>query len=187
MFMALARCWQICPSDQLPKLARGLVRQVAHVVEDVAGSWRNCRCAASGDSLRFDCHGIDLPERTDAFRARHLGDQRPARPRSARKRSCQSPRRDWRNSRIVGYQGLSSRSSSQRQSGEKGNATHTGAASAPARCATAVSDVITRSRFSITAAVSQNAPPASSSLTRQVFDWRRSLRPIARCQIPSAG
>ena len=51
----------------------------------------------------------------------------------------------WRNSRIVGYQGLSSRPSSQRQSVTHGSGTQTGLPSAPARCATDVSTVITRS------------------------------------------
>ena len=45
----------------------------------------------------------------------------------------QSPSNFCRNSRIVGYQGLSVRSKSQRQSGTKGKATHTGTPSAPAR------------------------------------------------------
>jgi len=38
----------------------------------------------------------------------------------------QSPREDWRNNRIDGYQGLSSPSSSQRQSGTSGNSVQTG-------------------------------------------------------------
>ncbi len=46
---------------------------------------------------------------------------------------CQSPGRGCRNKRIVGYQGLSSRSSSQRQSGVKGSAVQTGTPRAPAR------------------------------------------------------
>ena len=48
---------------------------------------------------------------------------------------------------MVGYQGLSSRASSHRQSGATGRATHTGTPSAPARWATAVSAVMTRSRI----------------------------------------
>ena len=79
------------------------------------------------------------------------------------KTPCQFPRSRCRNSRIVGYQGLSLRSSSQRQSGAKGSATQTGTPSAPARWATAVSQVITRSRFIITAAVSMNAPAVQAA------------------------
>jgi len=45
----------------------------------------------------------------------------------------QSPGALCRNSRAVGYQGLSSRSMSHRQSGTNGNKTQTGFASAPAR------------------------------------------------------
>ena len=51
----------------------------------------------------------------------------------------------WRNSRMVGYQGLSSRLRSQRQSVTHGNSTQTGLPSAPATCATEVSTVMTRS------------------------------------------
>src|SRR5258707_5915896 len=60
--------------------------------------------------------------------------------------SDQSPLRIWRKRHIVGYQGVSSRSSSQRQSGTMGNASHTGTARAPARWAVTVSHVITKSR-----------------------------------------
>ena len=66
----------------------------------------------------------------------------------------QSPDRGCRNSRAVGYHGLSSRSSIQRQSGTKGSNIHTGLPSAPARCATAVSTLMTRSSCVMTAAVS---------------------------------
>ena len=82
-----------------------------------------------------------------------------------------SPCRCWRKSRMVGYQGLSSRSRSQRQSGAKGSITQTGLASAPARCATAVSAVITRSRLAISAAVSARSPSSAS-----VVDQLRVLR-----------
>ena len=44
---------------------------------------------------------------------------------------AQSPRFAWRKSRIVGYQGESSRSRSQRHSATRGNASHVGLASAP--------------------------------------------------------
>src|SRR5260221_8040454 len=55
--------------------------------------------------------------------------------------SPQSPATRCRNSRAVGYQGESSRSSIQRHSGTCRSAIHTGRPSAPARCTTAVSDV----------------------------------------------
>ena len=48
---------------------------------------------------------------------------------------------------MVGYQGVSSRPSSQRQSAITGSAVNTGRASAPARCATDVSQVTTRSSW----------------------------------------
>ncbi len=70
------------------------------------------------------------------------------------KTPAQSPRAVWRKSRIVGYQGESSRPAIQRQSGSSESATQTGRPSAPARWATAVSDVTTRSRPSMTAATS---------------------------------
>ena len=59
--------------------------------------------------------------------------------------SSQSPRWRCRNKRIVGYQGLSSRPSSQRKSAGCATISHTGLPSAPARCATAVSTHSTRS------------------------------------------
>src|SRR3982750_85059 len=69
----------------------------------------------------------------------------------------QSPGRGWRKRRIVGYQGESLRSSSHRKTGEKGSKTHVGLPIAPARCATAVSTAITRSRLSINAAESEKS------------------------------
>ena len=61
------------------------------------------------------------------------------------KTPAQSPRAGWRNRRMLGYQGLSARSMKKRQSGAYFSATQTGRASAPARCASEVSQVITRS------------------------------------------
>ena len=69
----------------------------------------------------------------------------------------------WRKSRIVGYQGLSSRSRNQRQSAKYSSANQTGTPKAPARCATAVSQQMTRSNDFISAAVSTNAPDRTSS------------------------
>src|SRR4051812_39247882 len=57
----------------------------------------------------------------------------------------QSPAESCRNNRIVGYHGESSRRSIHRQSGTFGTRTQTGFAIAPARWATDVSTVTTRS------------------------------------------
>jgi hypothetical protein len=62
-----------------------------------------------------------------------------------------------RNNRALGYQGLSSRSSSQRQSGACVNKIQTGLPNAPARCATLVSTDMTRSSCDISAAVSEKS------------------------------
>ncbi len=69
----------------------------------------------------------------------------------------------WRKIRMVGYHGLSSRWVIHRQSGVVDSGIQTGTPSAPARWATAVSDVMNRSRFTSTAAVSRNGPVVSSS------------------------
>ena len=69
----------------------------------------------------------------------------------------------WRNSRMVGYQGLSSRPKSQRQSDTHGMNSQVGLASAPARCATEESMVMTRSSASIAAAVAAK-PTRSESI-----------------------
>ena len=74
-----------------------------------------------------------------------------------------------RNSRMVGYQGVSSRPVSQRQSATCGNAVNTGRASAPARCAIEVSQVTTRSSFVISAAASTKLSGAR--------DWHRHREP----------
>ena len=71
---------------------------------------------------------------------------------------------------MVGYQGLSERSISQRQQAAKGRATQTGTPRAPARCATAESIVTTRSRFMITAAV-------SLKVSSRAFKSRMGVRP----------
>ena len=97
----------------------------------------------------------------------------------------QSPGLLCRKSRMVGYQGLSLRWSSQRQSGTSGSATHTGTPIAPAKWAIAVSEVITKSRFFMTAAVSMNGP----GLLIQFFrpDRRPANRrgPAANCSLPA--
>lgn len=62
-------------------------------------------------------------------------------------------RSSWRNSRAVGYHGLSVRLSIQRQHGTYGIMIHVGLPIEAARCATAVSALITRSSVSMIAAV----------------------------------
>ena len=74
----------------------------------------------------------------------------------------QSRGRACRNSRSVGYQGLSARPSCQRQSGANGSRTQAGRASAPARCAILVSTVMMRSSSAISAAVSTSGLPPGS-------------------------
>ena len=78
----------------------------------------------------------------------------------------QPPFRVWRNRRAVGYQGLSSRPLSQRQSLFQGSSTQTGRPSAPARWATAVSTATIRSSASTAAAVSAKlVRPSDRSMT----------------------
>ena len=66
---------------------------------------------------------------------------------------CQLPASCCRNSRMVGYQGLSARFNSQRHSAAHGSSSHTGFPRLAARWATAVSTAMTRSMLSIKAAV----------------------------------
>src|SRR6266702_592951 len=68
--------------------------------------------------------------------------------------SDQFPGELCRKSRAEGYQGLSVRSISQRQSAAYGRRTQTGFPILPAKCAIEVSTVITRSISAIWAAVS---------------------------------
>lgn len=89
---------------------------------------------------------------------------------------CQSPARDCRNSRAVGYQGLSARPRSQRKSAPFCRSTQTGRASAPARWASDVSTVTMRSISAAAAAASaksashaewfRTAGSASASVSR---------------------
>src|SRR5258706_5189370 len=64
-----------------------------------------------------------------------------------------------------GYQGVSWRSSIQRQSGAKGSIVQTGLPKAPARCATEVSTEISKSRLRRIAAVSSKSDDGSSNST----------------------
>ena len=83
-----------------------------------------------------------------------------------------------RNSRMVGYQGLSLRSSPHRHSGEAASTIHIGRPRAPARCATEVSELMTRSRPAITAAVSRKAsgPRSRSALKSTIRSANGTLR-----------
>ena len=67
---------------------------------------------------------------------------------------------------MVGYQGLSGRSIIQRQSGMKGNNTHTGLAKAPAKWATEVSTEMTMSMQLTAAAVSLKSSNSSPKFTK---------------------
>src|SRR3546814_245673 len=79
----------------------------------------------------------------------------------------QSPKVVCRNSLALGYQGLSSRSTSQRQSALRDSTTQTGRPSAPARCATEVQVVTTRSSRRIATAVSRKLCSRSFSRTTE--------------------
>ncbi len=78
----------------------------------------------------------------------------------------QSPCLVWRKSRMVGYQGLSSRSLSQRQSATTDRASQTGKPRLPARWETAVSGVMIRSSWLATAAVSRKSRLVLPSVDR---------------------
>ena len=99
---------------------------------------------------------------------------------------------------LPGYQGLSSRSSIQRQSGANGSSNHVGLPSAPARWTTDVSTAITRSRWAINAAVSAMSPisyakvdhaplrPESDAPPPLPSAAKRTQRPPARRAVPAA-
>ena len=76
-----------------------------------------------------------------------------------RKTPSQSPNVVCRNTLMVGYHGLSSRPAGQRHSLTEERATQTGTPRPPARWATAVSAVITRSRWDMIEAVSMKSRP----------------------------
>src|SRR5271157_2830508 len=102
------------------------------------------------ESFKGVTHGKSPSERRTGVFATSSRNSRPTRATT----SCQFPNVDWRNRRAVGYQGLSSRSSIQRQSGELFNRIQTGLPMARARWATEVSMEITRPRLATIAAVS---------------------------------
>ena len=143
------------------KSDEGFARKVASVAVTIKPFLR--MCSATEGSVAFErrlspaCEARsvpfrmrlarDLPCRGGAFERAWPAHQRfPASPVPSRQAL-------WRNRRAVGYQGLSSRSRSQRQSGTKGSMIQTGFPMAPARCATAVSTEITRSRLATAPAV----------------------------------
>jgi len=105
-------------------------------------------------------------------------------PCIASKTSCQFPAAFCRKSRAAGYQGLSSRSSIQRQSGTRLSATQTGRPRAPARWAIDVSQVMTRSRLCMMAAVSRNASAPLSKSSPGTSTMHGRVRP-ASCSVPS--
>ena len=76
---------------------------------------------------------------------------------------------DWRNSRMLGYQGESRRCMPQRQSGINGIRTQTGFPMAPAKWAAAVSTVISMSKWAKTAAVSSKSWSASPRFKKANF------------------
>ena len=98
---------------------------------------------------------------------------------------AQPPASVYRKRRRVGYQGLSSRSSIQRQSATAGSTTQTGTPMAPAQWATAVSAVTIRSRLIIAAAVSAKV---SSRLARSAMGKpavASSSLPVPFCRLKS--
>ena len=92
----------------------------------------------------------------------------------------QSPSFSCRNRRALGYHGLSSRPSIHRQSGAAATRIHTGTPSAPATCATAVSTVITRSRWRIAAAVSPKSVSREPSEMTGLSAASAALSPTCR-------
>src|ERR1039458_3880184 len=97
----------------------------------------------------------------------------------------QSPALGCLNNRAVGYHGLSSRPVSQRHSPLNGRRIKAGFPIAPARCATAVSTEMTRSRSEITAAVSaksSNSRPSAATCGR-LSRVRKSASRTSRCRL----
>ena len=96
----------------------------------------------------------------------------------------QSPGVGWRKIRMVGYHGLSARLWSQRHSPAKGSSSQTGLPSAPAKCAVAVSTLMTRSSCSMIAAVAAKsvqcaaasvalaAWPSAAAASAGALSWR---------------
>src|SRR5262249_21110058 len=146
---------ELAPFDRLGIAARQVViddrceagpaQGLAGVAADVAGA------AGDQNGGRFGCAHFAQ----DVSRARRM----------LWATRSQSPRAGWRKSRAVGYHGLSSRPSSQRQSGTNGTMIQTNLPSAPARWAVAVSAEITRSSADIAAAVSaKSVSPGARSV-----------------------
>ena len=111
--------------------------------------------------LRPDDPALRRVRRDDPGRARVDLKRAAAAPRPRARSPVANRRgRSCRNRHIVGYQGLSSRATSQRQSGAACNRVQTGRPSAPARCAGKLSTEITRSRACIArAALTASSEP----------------------------
>lgn len=80
-----------------------------------------------------------------------------------------------RNRIIVGYHEVSWRLGNQRQSGECWTSSQTGLPNAPARCATAVSTVMTKSKWAITDAVSKKSLKTKVAFKTSDKDSRQDL------------
>src|SRR5882672_8160783 len=121
--------------------------------------------------LRLDFENGDLVDELapgNRHRWNHASLRTSARNSSAiaANTASQSPGAGWRNRRSDLYHGLSPRSTIQRQSGICFSATQAGRLSAPARWGMAVSEVITRPRFCMIAAVSTKASSPESNAPR---------------------
>ena len=143
-----------------------------------ADSWRTCagvcRCGARARARRSAAWpgprgvtGVGVQASADVRRTPDRGCSISA-AATSRTTASQSPGPGCRKSRAVGYHGLSVRTSCQRQSGANGSRIHTGLARAPARCATLVSTLTTRSSSATSAAVSSKSYAARK--------WNHRLR-----------
>src|SRR3954463_14309637 len=92
-----------------------------------------------GSSLELRCKILAIPASGFPYYAQDDGCRALMLSTTLPTTLPQSPRLGWRNNRIVGYHGLSSRSSSQRQSPAQGSIVKVGRPRAPARWAAAVS------------------------------------------------
>jgi hypothetical protein len=143
-FLAEARTLREQAAELQAAANRRSIEQMQRTMEGINSTCISCHSRYRDFSGQLN--------RTQALIGR--GDQVSRAAVTCRITLSQSPMEGWRNSRIVGYQGLSFRSGSQRQSATNGSSTQTGLPIAPARWATAVSTAITRSRLAINAAVS---------------------------------
>ena len=145
---------------------RRVHRQAAHGTSPPPSPHRR---AARPRAPRRERRARRIGRRRTHFAA--TSDASAARTRATTSR--QPPGSVWRYRHAVGYHGLLSLPSSQRQPGANGSNTHSGRASAPARCAMLVSTLITRSSSLTIAAV------ASSGVSRR--ERRHPRRGRRRC------